>query len=79
MPPQDRFTLAFLDPPYGKGLAPLALESLRDGGWLAEGALCLVEEQGDAPLEAVDGFTLVERRDYGDTQVVFLRFGEGLA
>ena len=79
MPPQDPFTLAFLDPPYGKGLAPQALASLRDGGWLAEGALCLVEEQADAPLEAVDGFTLVERRDYGDTQVVFLRFGEGLA
>ena len=79
MPAQDPFTLAFLDPPYGKGLAPLALASLRDGGWLATGALCLVEEQAGATLEAVVGFTLVERRDYGDTQAVFLRFGAGLA
>lgn len=75
MPPQDRFTLAFLDPPYGRDLAPRALASLRDGGWLVEGALCLVEEQADASVGAIDGFTLVERRDQGDTQVVFLRFG----
>ena len=38
MPPQPQFTLAFLDPPYGKGLGEKALASLRDGGWLAPGA-----------------------------------------
>ncbi|MBL8588703.1 MAG: 16S rRNA (guanine(966)-N(2))-methyltransferase RsmD [Methylobacteriaceae bacterium] len=66
-------TLAFLDPPYGKGLAPLALASLRDGGWLAPGALVLVEEAGEQTLPEIDGFTRLERRDYGDTQVTFLR------
>ncbi len=74
MPPQDCFTLAFLDPPYGKGLAPLALASLRDGGWLAKDALCVVEESSDAELVAPDGFELLDGRHYGDTQVVFLRF-----
>jgi len=73
MPPQEPFTLAFLDPPYGKGLAEPALISLRDGGWLAKGALCLVEESADAKLAWPDGFSELERRDYGDTQVVFLR------
>lgn len=75
MPPQDFFTLAFLDPPYNKGLAPLALASLRDGGWLARDALCVVEEASDAVVEAVEGFALLEKRAYGDTQVVVLRFG----
>src|ERR1041385_6002326 len=32
--PMEPFSLAFLDPPYGKGLAEGALASLREGGWL---------------------------------------------
>ena len=32
--PLEPFTLAFLDPPYRKGLAEKALASARDGGWL---------------------------------------------
>src|SRR5689334_17713612 len=32
--PLEPFSLAFLDPPYGKGLAEGALASLREGGWL---------------------------------------------
>src|SRR3569832_54438 len=36
--PVEPFSLVFLDPPYGKGLAEKALASLRDGGWLAPGA-----------------------------------------
>ena len=74
MPPQSPFTLAFLDPPYKKGLAPLALASLRDGGWLAPDALCLVEESAEAEFAAPEGFEEIETRAYGDTEVVFLRF-----
>src|SRR5919204_1742221 len=32
--PMQPFSLAFLDPPYGKGLGEQALTSLRDGAWL---------------------------------------------
>ena len=42
--PVEPFSLVFLDPPYGKGLAEKALASLRDGGWLTPGALLVVEE-----------------------------------
>ena len=69
----DVFDLAFLDPPYGKGLAPLALVSLRDGGWLTPGALVLVEEEAGADIGTPEGYQLLEKRTYGDTQVVFLR------
>ena len=75
MPPQDKFTLAFLDPPYGKDLAPRALISLRDGGWLADGALCMIEEESDATVDLPEGFTFLDRRENGDTQVLFARFG----
>ena len=73
-PTQDApYTLAFLDPPYGKGLAPRALASLREGGWLAPGALVVVEEAAGAGIGEIAGFARLERRDYGDTQIVLLR------
>jgi 16S rRNA (guanine966-N2)-methyltransferase len=71
--PLEPFSLAFLDPPYGKGLAEKALVSARDGGWLAPGALAVVEEAADAAFTAPAGFEEFERRRYDDTQVVFLR------
>ena len=71
--PVEPFSLAFLDPPYGKGLAEKALVSLRDGGWLTFGALLVVEEARAAGFAAPDGFEELERRTYDDTEFVFLR------
>ena len=71
--PLEPFTLAFLDPPYGKGLAEKALTSARDGGWLKPGALVVVEEAADAGFKAPEGFEELERRQYDDTELVFLR------
>ena len=71
--PMQPFAVAFLDPPYGKRLAEQALTSARDGGWLAPDALIVVEEAAGAMFAAPDGFTEIERRDYGDTQLIFLK------
>jgi 16S rRNA (guanine966-N2)-methyltransferase len=71
--PLAPFGLAFLDPPYGKGLAERALLSAREGGWLTPDALAVVEEATGAGFTAPDGFEEIERRDYGDTQVAFLK------
>ncbi len=71
--PVEPFTLALLDPPYGKGLAEQALVALRDGGWLAPEALVVVEEAKAAGFTAPDGYDEVERRAYDDTEFVFLR------
>ena len=71
--PVEPFTLAFLDPPYGKGLADRALASARDGGWLVAGALAVVEEAADSKFSAPGGFSELERRSYDDTEFVFLR------
>jgi len=71
--PLAPFSLAFLDPPYGKGLAERTLVSARAGGWLTPDALAVVEEAAEAGFTAPDGFEELERRDYADTQVAFLR------
>jgi 16S rRNA (guanine966-N2)-methyltransferase len=71
--PVEPFSLAFLDPPYAKGLAEKALTSLRDGGWLTPAALVVVEEAKAAALAAPQGFEELERRVYDDTEFVFLR------
>mgnify|MGYP003346913439 CR=1 FL=1 len=58
---------------YDKGLAEPCLLSLRDGGWLAADALIVVEEAADAEFSPPPGFAEVERRAFGDTQLIFLR------
>ncbi len=73
-PPGLPYTLAFLDPPYDRGLAEPALTSLARGGWLASGALAIVEEASAAAFTPPENFDVLERRDYGETEVIFLRF-----
>ena len=71
--PLEPFTLAFLDPPYGQGLAEKALVSAHSGGWLAPDALVVVEEAAKAAFAAPEGFAELERRAYDDTALVILR------
>jgi 16S rRNA (guanine966-N2)-methyltransferase len=71
--PLEPFSLAFLDPPYGRGLAGQALEAARGGGWLSPHALIVVEEAAKAVFAAPDGFSEIDRRDYDDTEFIFLR------
>src|SRR3954463_16633642 len=68
------FSVVFCDPPYGKDLAPKALISCAGGGWRAPGALVVVEEAQGGEGALPEGFTELQRRDYGETQVVFRRF-----
>ncbi len=74
--PVEPFSLAFLDPPYGKGLAEKALTSAHDGGWLTEDALIVIEESAAAGFKAPDGYEEIERRKYDDTEFVILRRGK---
>ena len=63
------FTLAFLDPPYGKDLCRPAMETLRDGAWLSPGALVVVEQGADETPAALPEFHESDRRRYGAAQV----------
>jgi 16S rRNA (guanine966-N2)-methyltransferase len=69
-------SLAFLDPPYGRGLAEHALQSALAGGWLAIGAIAVIEEHKGAHMDLPAAFRLVDQRSWGDTQVLFAQFRE---
>jgi 16S rRNA (guanine966-N2)-methyltransferase len=71
--PVEPFSLAFLDPPYGHGLAEMALASARVGGWFTAGALIIVEEAAKFRFAAPEGFTELDRRRYDDTEFIVLR------
>lgn len=64
--------LAFLDPPYGSGLAAPALSALSARGWLAEDALCVVEIGSDEPFAPPQGFRIEKERPSGAARLVFL-------
>ena len=69
----EPFNLVFLDPPYRKGLGEQALASARGGGWLKPGAVLVLEEDARARVEPPEGFELLDRRNAGDSQILFLR------
>jgi 16S rRNA (guanine966-N2)-methyltransferase len=68
------FTLAFLDPPYGQGLAEKALASAAGEGWLAVRAVVVIEERKGVRLDLPAGFEVTDQRTWGDTQAIFARF-----
>jgi 16S rRNA (guanine966-N2)-methyltransferase len=69
--PGAAFGLVFLDPPYGRGLGAKALAAAGAGGWLAPGALVVLEERaGEA---AAAGLTPLDARRYGDTMIAIFR------
>jgi len=69
--PAEPFSLVFCDPPYGKGLAALALASTLKGGWLTSAALVIIEERADQKDILPEGFETIEERLYGETKLVF--------
>lgn len=72
-------TLVFLDPPYGSGLAAPALGRLAAAGWIAKGAVCVVELAAREPFAPPPAATVLDQRRYGAARIVFLRFGKEAA
>jgi 16S rRNA (guanine966-N2)-methyltransferase len=71
-PPEGRFDLVFLDPPYNRSMIEPALESLGRHGWLSDGAIIVVErDAGEPPLQA-PGYVRLDVRDWGVARVHFL-------
>ena len=63
------FDLVFCDPPYGKGLGERALASAATGGWLAKGAIAVLEERAASEIAWPASFQEIDRRRYGDTVI----------
>lgn len=69
-----QYDLAFLDPPYDQGLIERGLASLLAGHWLKPGAVIVAEDRRDGRVLLPEGFTALDARTWGDTQVVFARW-----
>ena len=70
------FDLAFLDPPYGQGLAERALAALIEGAWLRAGAIVVVEERAKSIIELPARLEQLDLRIYGDTQILIAAHAE---
>ncbi len=70
----EGYDLAFLDPPYGKGLGDKALAVLAEGQWLKPGAVAVLEERSETEVALPAGLHEIDRRSWGDTEVRFLRY-----
>jgi 16S rRNA (guanine966-N2)-methyltransferase len=69
----ETFDLAFLDPPYRKGLGEQTLLRLLEGNWLRPGAVVVFERGSDEPEIDTPGYERLDARDYGAARVLFLR------
>jgi 16S rRNA (guanine966-N2)-methyltransferase len=79
LPPPARIVeapcaLVFIDPPYESGFAVPALQGAASRGWIASGAIAVVEVGAREPLAPPPGYDVVDERVYGAARVVFLRF-----
>jgi 16S rRNA (guanine966-N2)-methyltransferase len=66
----DPYDLVFADPPYGRDLGPAALDSARAGGWIAPGAVVVLETGAEEETPALPGLALADERAYGETRVL---------
>ncbi len=74
----DTVSLAFVDPPYGKGLLDAAAEEMERAGVLRPGAVVVAESAARDPKESAPaGWTEESERRYGDTRVTFYEVRSG--
>ena len=73
--PLPAHDLVFLDPPYRRWLGERSLRSAREGGWIASGAMIVLEEARGVAIDWPDGFEPLDERRVGDTVFHLAREG----
>jgi 16S rRNA (guanine966-N2)-methyltransferase len=66
--------MAFLDPPYGRDRAAPALSALAARGWIAQGAIGIVELAIDDGITLPREFTLIDDRRYGKARLLLVQY-----
>jgi 16S rRNA (guanine966-N2)-methyltransferase len=74
----EPFDLIFADPPYGSdpagnGLGAKALISAHEGGWIAPGAIIVLEHAAVEAAPVADWLVQVDQRRYGETAITIFR------
>ena len=68
--PDAAFNVAFVDPPYGTGLAEPTLRLATEHGWLGPGGIAILETEPSAQVAwAVEQLEPVADRSYGQTRI----------
>lgn len=70
----DSFQLVFCDPPYGEGLGEKAIAAAIEGGWLADGAIVVLEERDGVAIAMTEVVEMLDQRSWGKTQMLFARY-----
>lgn len=65
----EPYDLVFCDPPYGGDLGARALGAAHKGGWLAPGAVIVLEGAPSDPEPDDPWFGVVDRRTYGEARL----------
>ncbi len=63
--PSGPLDILFLDPPYGAGLAEMALGRVCNPGWVAPGGIISIETDGGTRLAPPAGFSIEAERRFG--------------
>lgn len=72
---QNQFDLVFMDPPYQKGLVPVALSNLMRVQCLASGATIVAEHERHCDITSPDtSISVTDQRRYGQTGLTFYYF-----
>lgn len=73
---KSEISIAFLDPPYNKGLIQPCVEALIDGEWLASEAWLVLESEknGVPDLGYISGLTCERMKSYGDSDLALYFF-----
>ena len=64
--------LILLDPPYGKGLAAMALHTLLQAGWCKAETIAVIEADRMQPEPLPAEFAVIDQRNYGRTSISLL-------
>lgn len=74
---ERRHDLVFLDPPYGLKLGAKALQALAHKGWIAPGALVVIEVAAKEEFQPPGGFAAISERVFGAARFILMRYEEG--
>jgi 16S rRNA (guanine966-N2)-methyltransferase len=71
---KQQFNLIFIDPPYSKNLAAIAVQNLIDSGWIENQALIIIEHSSLENLQPLERkLEQLEQRRYKETFFTFLK------
>ena len=68
----EKADIIFLDPPYKNNIAESSILKLSKFGWIDKNTLIILEKGKEEFFRS--GFKLIDKRIYGNTEILFLKF-----